>query len=119
MSWPCCVLCFHSTYYARYLSGSMGGLRFTTHASRAICRSRSSCLTGGPTSKATTRCLRCVLLVLRATHLDETMSLQWDGKTPLHLAARMGHLDMVDLLISRGADIESRTKVRLPAAPLR
>ena len=32
------------------------------------------------------------------------------GATPLHLAATGGHIDVMDELLERGADIEVRTK---------
>ena len=32
------------------------------------------------------------------------------GATPLHLAASEGHLEVMDLLLEKGADIEAKTK---------
>lgn len=32
------------------------------------------------------------------------------GVTPLHLAAQGGHLEVMDVLLERGADIDARTK---------
>ena len=34
-----------------------------------------------------------------------------DGLTPLHCAARSGHDQVVDLLVERGAAVDSKTKV--------
>lgn len=33
-----------------------------------------------------------------------------EGVTPLHLAAEGGHLEVMDELLERGADIDARTK---------
>ena len=36
------------------------------------------------------------------------------GNTPLHLAARYGHLEVAQLLLERGADKEAKANVRAP-----
>jgi ankyrin repeat protein len=33
-----------------------------------------------------------------------------DGQTPLHLASQAGQLDVVDMLIARGADVSAQDK---------
>lgn len=40
-----------------------------------------------------------------------------DGFTALHLAARNGHVDGLNVLITAGADKEARSKVRHPVSP--
>lgn len=36
-----------------------------------------------------------------------------DGWTPLHYAARNGHIEICTLLINKGADIETQNNVRI------
>lgn len=41
-----------------------------------------------------------------------------DGWTPLHLAAHFGQLDVVDLLLARGAEVDARSRNALANTPL-
>jgi ankyrin repeat protein len=45
-------------------------------------------------------------------------SISHDGWTPLHLAAHFGQLAIVDLLLARGADVDSRSQNGLGNTPL-
>lgn len=43
--------------------------------------------------------------------LPPSFSVNQDGLTPLHCAARSGHENVVDLLLERGAPYSAKTKV--------
>jgi ankyrin repeat protein len=41
-----------------------------------------------------------------------------DGNTPLHLAALENHVDMIDLLVSKGGDVSLKNRNELTALQL-
>lgn len=41
---------------------------------------------------------------------DADVNVQVDGTTPLHIAAEAGHIALVKLLITKGANVDARTK---------
>ena len=54
----------------------------------------------------------CFLPTLCVYHLlidgNDDMQVGW---TPLHVAAKKGHLQVVELLVAKGADVEAKDKV--------
>jgi len=49
--------------------------------------------------------------ILIETHPEWINATSWSGWTPLHRAAQFGHGDIVDLLISKGSNVEARTNL--------
>jgi len=49
--------------------------------------------------------------ILIETHPEWINATSWGGWTPLHRAAQFGHGDIVDLLISKGSNVEARTNL--------
>ena len=51
--------------------------------------------------------------ILLEAHPEWANATSWGGWTPLHRAAQFGHGDIVDLLISKGSNVEAKTNLGL------
>ena len=59
----------------------------------------------------------CALCGVLARRRSRAFARSQDGDTPLHWAARIGHTEVVKLLLEKGADVNAEDKVRPPRSP--